>query len=45
VIKWEPKFYKRTFVFLNLETFILLVVILLLIIPFAVQSCLLPEVN
>jgi len=45
VIKWEPKFHKKTFVFLNLEAFILLVVILLLIIPFAVQSCLVPEVN
>jgi hypothetical protein len=45
VIKWELKFYKRPFVFLNLETFILLAVILLLFVPFAVQSCTVPKVN
>jgi len=44
-MKWEPKFYKRPFVFLNLETFILLAVILLLLVPFAVQSCTIPKVN
>jgi len=45
VIKWEPKSYKRPFIFLNLETFILLIVVLLLVVPFAVQSCAVPEIN
>ena len=45
VMKWESKFYKRPFVFLNLEKFILLAVILLLLVPFAVQSCTIPKVN
>ena len=34
MIKWEPKSYKRPFIFLNLETFILLIVVLLLVIPY-----------
>jgi len=45
VIKWEPKSYKGPFIFLNLETFILLIVVLLLVVPFAVQSCAVPEIN
>jgi len=45
VIKWASKSYKRPFIFLNLETFILLVVVLLLAIPFVVQSCTVPKIN
>jgi len=45
MIKWELKPYKKPFFFFNLEPFILLAVVLILVIPFAVQFCAVPKMN
>ena len=45
MIKWELKSCKRPFFLFNLETFILLAVVLILVIPFTVQFCTVPKMN
>ena len=43
--KWELKSCKRPFFLFNLETFVLLAVVLILVIPFTVQFCTVPKMN
>ena len=45
MIKWALKSYKRPFIFLNLEIFILLVVVLLFAIPFVAQFYTVLKIN